>query len=972
MRTLKKTLCLVLALVMVLGLGAVSVSAVEYEDGADITAAYEEAVQMLAGLNVMQGNGGNFLPKETLDRAAAAVILTKLALGGAEVPNMPASFKDVDESYAWASNYIGYAQAQGYIKGYNDDYFGPADKLTGAQWGIMLLRVVGYEDAKEDFSSGFELGVAKLVSLTKLAAGDTGFDVTQPITREEVAQLAYNSLFVPMVEYDTDLGATNGELNTVYKRQPLDGALQYLAEEKFNLTVTDAPTGTYGKGTLAAAEVKTGIITINAGVDTTYAKKTELAVITPNDDGTINTLATADYNFVSDLDQLGHIVTIYLDNNNKVVAVIDETTEDDIKTVAEDFTTSTTKYNAAFGKGTAVANNAVVFDDEYDATPDNADAFRTASGVNDDSDSDAANAGTYILYAGEIAVYFEPVSGNKVLSVVAAYTAPTESKTGSVTIKGIGPETNGEYVEQTEKAGAEITLVKVGDEEKEDIIELYDGIAVGDFVYVTIVGDNVAKVEPATVVTGVTVTSKSTTKVVAGESYDVAAADYGVNIAGTDTEFIDLGLTAVTGLTPGAEYNFVLTADGKLAGGFTDAEEEEPTTTHYGILLDYAFNAGSAANSMSGTSATAAYERIKVFTSEGKEEILDGAIKVNSDGTYKSGQVGTALAGVVAGETSPAGDNGTLVKYVLNEDGKVTEITKATLTGGLTGAYTKGNTFKVDNSGSLYANDKTVVFILKTTGSGTVKDDSDNDVKYILKADIQVYVGYTNVPGEPTTYTQGKAFDIDGELKDGGALTVTIATLPTPEAETTDASLVLLTGTAVQTVNANYSAALANGQYTYTYSAIIDGVEGSVFFNSDDDDFTDNQSAALAKGKLYVMTFDADTGALAEANDATYNTNTFGVAGVKITAVQDSFFVTTSPLYVDKDTVYYTITTTRGGSDAETVVKGITAMEATNAAVASTASANVYFYAPTGLNAVHDGSTAALALDYVLIYSVEQ
>ena len=380
MRTLKKTLCLVLALVMVLGLGAFGVSAIEYEDADDITAGYDEAIQLLGGLGVMQGNNGNFLPGETLDRAAAAVILTKLALGGATVPTMPTTFVDVDEGYAWAENYIGYAQAQGYIKGYNDEYFGPGDKLTGAQWGIMLLRVLGYKDENEDFSSGFELGVAKLVSLTKLAAGDDGYDPTKPITREEVAQLAFNSLSVPMVDYEDKLSSSDGQLTTTAKRIAADGD-PYLAES-FGLTVNkNASAGTFTKDAISNDNIKYGVVVDNSAV--TNGSKTTTISTDAGETTVVLKTASAD-------ELLGHYVKAYVKGSAPYTVLSVEDVSTEVPVTAAISTAA--KWTAAFGSGITKATKVA----EFSAAGELSDGAATLT------DGTTAPKGTYYVYDGKI------------------------------------------------------------------------------------------------------------------------------------------------------------------------------------------------------------------------------------------------------------------------------------------------------------------------------------------------------------------------------------------------------------------------------------------------------------------------------------------------------------------------------------------------------------------------------------------
>ena len=68
MKTLKKTLCLVLAVVMLLGIGAISASAtLDYSDNDQIT--YAEAVDVMSGIGVLVGEAGGFRPTDTVRSA---------------------------------------------------------------------------------------------------------------------------------------------------------------------------------------------------------------------------------------------------------------------------------------------------------------------------------------------------------------------------------------------------------------------------------------------------------------------------------------------------------------------------------------------------------------------------------------------------------------------------------------------------------------------------------------------------------------------------------------------------------------------------------------------------------------------------------------------------------------------------------------------------------------------------------------
>ena len=193
MRTLKKTLCLVLALVMVLGVCAFSASATDFKDDAKIT--YKEAVSVLNGIGVISGRGnGNFDPTATLNRAEAAKIITVL-MGGEGLAGK-SSFTDM-AGFEWAESYVAFAESQGVINGVGGGRFSPATELTGAQWGAMLLRAAGFDDKALGFEAGnksWEINVAKALKAEEMYKNIKGFDATQPISRDAACELAFQGM----------------------------------------------------------------------------------------------------------------------------------------------------------------------------------------------------------------------------------------------------------------------------------------------------------------------------------------------------------------------------------------------------------------------------------------------------------------------------------------------------------------------------------------------------------------------------------------------------------------------------------------------------------------------------------------------------------------------------------------------------------------------------------------------------------
>lgn len=148
MKTLKKTLALVLALVMVVGTLAISASADNLADFTDADAAkksdYATAADINVGLGIIKGMSATELAIDgTLTRAMAAKIAAYLALGETAADKLPVGatgFTDVDSiSGYWANKFIAYCAAKGIIDGIGDNKFDPEGKLTGYAFAKIIL-----------------------------------------------------------------------------------------------------------------------------------------------------------------------------------------------------------------------------------------------------------------------------------------------------------------------------------------------------------------------------------------------------------------------------------------------------------------------------------------------------------------------------------------------------------------------------------------------------------------------------------------------------------------------------------------------------------------------------------------------------------------------------------------------------------------------------------------------------------------
>ena len=196
MRNLKKALSLALALVMLLGVMVVGAGAAKFSDvprGSD----NEAAVEVMNAIDIIKGDGnGEFRPDDTLTRAEAAVIISKVLMTPSIVAKIAentvtSKFADVNAyEDGWAAPYVEACVASQVILGDDDGNFAPAREVSGAEFAAMLLRVLDI-DKGQFVNWPFDWQKASL---------DIGLDANNAdvfaakLTRVEAAQMALNAL----------------------------------------------------------------------------------------------------------------------------------------------------------------------------------------------------------------------------------------------------------------------------------------------------------------------------------------------------------------------------------------------------------------------------------------------------------------------------------------------------------------------------------------------------------------------------------------------------------------------------------------------------------------------------------------------------------------------------------------------------------------------------------------------------------
>lgn len=202
MKTLNKTLSLVLVLVMVLGIFGIAGAA--FTDQNDIK--HTEAVEVMTGIGAINGyTDGSVRPTGSITREEAAKLVTYSILGKDVADKLSVTntgFKDVDAG-RWSAPYISYLVSRGIINGMGDNTFAPEEKVTAYQIAKMMLCAAGYGAKGEFLGNGWELAVAVEANKAGVFDNVSGVDFTKPATREQAMLYAFNGLVkTPVVKYN--------------------------------------------------------------------------------------------------------------------------------------------------------------------------------------------------------------------------------------------------------------------------------------------------------------------------------------------------------------------------------------------------------------------------------------------------------------------------------------------------------------------------------------------------------------------------------------------------------------------------------------------------------------------------------------------------------------------------------------------------------------------------------------------------
>ena len=203
MKRIKKTLCLMLVLALALGMvpamSGTTAVALDFEDADDIKNI--DSASVLNALGIMVGDSVGFRPNDTINRAEAATIITRMLIGAEfakiyEESTASSHFTDVSSSQWW-SGVIMFAYERGIIHGTNvsGTRFSPRGTLTIPQFAIMLMRALGKATTNDYLDNNWIADALTDAMKLGLLEGVTAEKLTDDATRDIAAQMAFNALF---------------------------------------------------------------------------------------------------------------------------------------------------------------------------------------------------------------------------------------------------------------------------------------------------------------------------------------------------------------------------------------------------------------------------------------------------------------------------------------------------------------------------------------------------------------------------------------------------------------------------------------------------------------------------------------------------------------------------------------------------------------------------------------------------------
>lgn len=213
---MKKLFTIFILIVLFSSLFAIKGFAIDYSD--IIGNEKSEVLEILAAYNILTGySDGTFRPGNCVTRAEIAKIATMLIGYDEFTKGMTSTFSDMQGH--WAERYVEIIDELGILKGYDNNTYEPDKYITYTEAVVSILKVLGYNDSvlDDNYPENYH-NLAKELGLFK--------NINNPsiyMTRDSLATLVYNSLFVNTVNVKNGIITSNNKLliNNIGKSETL-------------------------------------------------------------------------------------------------------------------------------------------------------------------------------------------------------------------------------------------------------------------------------------------------------------------------------------------------------------------------------------------------------------------------------------------------------------------------------------------------------------------------------------------------------------------------------------------------------------------------------------------------------------------------------------------------------------------------------------------------------------------------------
>lgn len=228
---MKKIISLILSLSMVF-VGAAFVSAEE------IAVSANHEIELLQNLDIISGyEDGSLRLEDTISRAEAAkmivAMINKITI--AEGRKGATQFNDVAAEH-WASGFINVGVSDKFISGKSATKFDPEGNVKYNEIVKMIVSCLGYEEYAQ-FYGGYPTGYVAIADAEGITKG-CSMDGEAAATRGIVAQLIYNALNTPIIQYKGMIySAAQGGFVPNIEKQDGEESIYYksILTEKFDI-----------------------------------------------------------------------------------------------------------------------------------------------------------------------------------------------------------------------------------------------------------------------------------------------------------------------------------------------------------------------------------------------------------------------------------------------------------------------------------------------------------------------------------------------------------------------------------------------------------------------------------------------------------------------------------------------------------------------------------------------------------------